>query len=76
MSEHIDLLDNLLFNSIDAMPGEWEPLVTGPEDWLIASEEDEDEDIWESMALAFESHSVTTVKDEQAELSHLLSLFA
>lgn len=75
MSEYKDLLADTLFESIEQMPGDWEPLVTGPEAWLIGEEEEESEDLWEAMANAYVNHTPVT-EDEQAETFALLSLFA
>ena len=75
MSEYKDMLDDIMFESIEQMPGDWEPLVTGPEAWLICEEEESDEDLWEAMANAYVNHTPVT-EDEQAETSYLLSLFA
>ena len=77
MSEYKDLLDDIMFESIEQMPGDWEPLVTGPEAWLIAEEEMPEDDLWEQMAVAYEAIQLETpVVDEQAETFELLSLFA
>lgn len=75
MSEYKDMLDDIMFESIEQMPGDWEPLVTGPEAWLIGEEEEESEDLWEAMANAYVNHATVT-EDEQAETFDLLSLFA
>jgi hypothetical protein len=73
----MDIFDTELYTSIEQMPGDWDPLVSGPEDWLIAEEDMSEADLWEEMALAYEAvQEETAVVDEQAETSDLLSLFA
>ena len=76
----MDIYETELFDSIEQLPGDWEPLVTGPEAWLLAEEAMEDEDSWEAMAIAYEylqqEAALSAVDNEQAETSDLLSLFA
>lgn len=75
-----DLLDSPLFNGIDQLGESWEPLVTGPEDYLLSLEQEDDNDTWESIAIAYEylqqESAQAEFEDEQAEISDLLSLFA
>ena len=74
----MDIYETELYTSIEQLPGDWDPLVSGPEDWLIAEEEMPEDDLWEEMALAYEAMQEETavVVDEQAETFDLLSLFA
>lgn len=73
----MDVFETELYTSIDQQVGDWDPLVSGPEDWLIAEEEMPEDDLWEEMALAYEAIQLENpVVDEQAETSDLLSLFA
>ncbi len=73
----MDVFETELYTSIEQLPGDWDPLVSGPEDWLIAEKDMSEADLWEEMALAYEAmQEETAVVDEQAETSDLLSLFA
>ncbi len=73
----MDVFETELYTSLEQLPGDWDPLVSGPEDWLIAEEDMSEADLWEEMALAYEAmQEETAVVDEQAETSDLLSLFA
>ena len=73
----MDIMDTELYTSIEQLPGDWDPLVSGPEDGLIAVEEMPEDDLWEQMAVAYEAIQLETpVVDEQAETFDLLSLFA
>ena len=73
----MDVFETELYTSIEQLPGDWDPLVSGPEDWLIAEEGMSEADLWEEMALAYEAmQEETAVVDEQAESFDLLSLFA
>ena len=73
----MDIFDTELYVSIEQQAGDWDPLVSGPEAWLIAEEDMSEDDLWEEMALAYEAmQEETAVVDEQAETSDLLSLFA
>lgn len=74
----MDIFETDLYVSIEQLPGDWDPLVSGPEDWLIAEEDMSEADLWEEMALAYEAvqEENAVVVDEQAETSDLLSLFA
>ena len=73
----MDVFETELYTSLEQLPGDWDPLVSGPEDWLIAEEDMSEADLWEEMALAYEAIQLETpVVDEQAETSYLLSLFA
>lgn len=74
----MDIYETELYTSLEQLPGDWDPLVSGPEDWLIAEEEMPEDDLWEEMALAYESvqEENAVVVDEQAESFDLLSLFA
>ena len=73
----MDIYETELYTSLEQLPGDWDPLVSGPEDWLIVEEDMSEADLWEEMALAYEAmQEETPVVDEQAETSDLLSLFA
>lgn len=73
----MDVFETELYTSLEQLPGDWDPLVSGPEDWLIVEEDMSEADLWEEMALAYEAmQEETAVVDEQAETSDLLSLFA
>lgn len=73
----MDVFETELYTSLEQLPGDWDPLVSGPEDWLIAEGDMSEADLWEEMALAYEAmQEETAVVDEQAETSDLLSLFA
>lgn len=73
----MDIYETELYTSLEQLPGDWDPLVSGPEDWLIAEEDMSEADLWEEMALAYEAmQEETAVVDEQAETFDLLSLFA
>lgn len=75
-----DLLDSPLFDGLDQLGESWEPLVTGPEDYLLSLEQEDDNDTWESIAIAYEylqqESAQAEFENEQAETSYLLSLFA
>ena len=73
----MDIFETELYTSLEQLPGDWDQLVSGPEDWLIAEEDMSEDDLWEEMALAYEAIQLETpVVDEQAETFDLLSLFA
>lgn len=73
----MDVFETELYTSLEQLPGDWDPLVSGPEDWLIVEEDMSEADLWEEIALAYEAmQEETAVVDEQAETSDLLSLFA
>ena len=79
-NKYQDLLDSPLFDGIDQLDAGWEPLVSGPEDYLLSLETEDDNDTWESIAIAYEylqqESAHAEFEDEQAEISDLLSLFA
>lgn len=73
----MDIFDTELYTSLEQLPGDWDPLVSGPEDWLIVEEDMPEDDLWEQMALAYEAvQEENAVVDEQTETFELLSLFA
>ena len=40
----MDVFETELYTSLEQLPGDWDPLVSGPEDWLIAEEEMPEDD--------------------------------
>ena len=41
----MDIFETDLYVSIEQLPGDWDPLVSGPEDWLIAEEDMPEDDL-------------------------------